>query len=425
MRRTDWFESARFGMFIHWGLYSGPAGIWQGQKIRHPYAEWLQASERIPREEYRALAKVFRPRAFDAEAWVLEAKGAGMDYLVVTAKHHDGFALWPSRASTFNVVDATPFGRDVIGELAAACELHGLKLGLYYSHWQDWDGTGGDICTVNMEGGEYAHPTQEAFEAYWQGKCLPQVRELLEAYRPALMWFDSWHDYQGKGRDFTSAYLTDRRQEELIDVVRGASSPCLVNSRIHFTAPSPRVDLLSMMDNVYPETGFDRPWETSGTLNESWAYHALDFAWKPTGQLLRNLVGNAALGGNLQLNVGPTADGEFQPAAIRRLREIGAWMAVNGESIRGTRAGSVGAQRWGRVTQRELPGGRRRHYLHLFDFAPGGAVVVEGLRLARARGCVLETGQPVEVVAGGTGLWVATPAELAGSDLPVIAVDAG
>ncbi len=128
MARTDWFERDRFGMFVHWGLYSVPAGLWKGARIRHPYAEWLQASEHIPRGEYRALAKRFNPARFDADTWMRTVRDAGMNYFVITAKHHDGFALWPSRASAYNVADATPFRRDILGELAAAAKRHGVKL---------------------------------------------------------------------------------------------------------------------------------------------------------------------------------------------------------------------------------------------------------------------------------------------------------
>lgn len=166
--RTNWFEHDRFGMFVHFGLYSRPAGIWKGQRIQHAYSEWLQASEHIPRAEYRQLAQQFNPTKFDADAWMQAVRAAGMKYFLITAKHHDGFALWPSRASAYNVMDATPFRRDILGELAAAAKRHGIKLGLYYSHWQDWEGTGGDICTVHMENAEYVHPSQQQFEDYWQ-----------------------------------------------------------------------------------------------------------------------------------------------------------------------------------------------------------------------------------------------------------------
>lgn len=421
--RTDWFEHDRFGMFVHFGLYSRPAGIWKGQRNRHPYSEWLQASEQVPRAEYRQLAQHFNPTRFDADTWMKTVRAAGMKYFLITAKHHDGFALWPSKASAYNVMAATPFKRDILGELAAAAGRHGVKLGFYYSHWQDWEGTGGDICTVHMENAEYVHPTQAQFEDYWQNKCLIQIRELIDNYDPAFFWFDSWHDYQNKGRDFTGAYLTLARQNELIALIRRLSPNCLINSRINFTAPSDQVDYMSTMDNEFPDRGFAKPWETSGTLNESWGYHGLDFRWKSTRSLIQNLVGNAALGGNYQLNVGPTGDGEFQPAAIRRLHEIGEWLRVNGESVYGTQASPLGTMPWGRITCRRMDQGVTRLHLHLWDFTPATALLVAGVRNAPVHAMVLETGQRVKTEVGAQGVWVELPHELAGLSLPVIAMD--
>lgn len=403
-------------MFVHWGLYSGPAGIWKDKKNKHPYAEWLQASEHVPRAEYRALAAAFNPVAFDADAWIKEAAHAGMRYFVITAKHHDGFALWPSQASTFNVVDATPFKRDILKELTEACERHGLKIGFYYSHWMDWEGVGGDVCGVHMVNEEYVHPTQAEFEHYWQSKCLPQVRELIERYNPWFLWFDSWGES-------TKTFITDQRQDELISLIRQQSDRCLVNSRIRFDSPSDRVDFLSMMDNCYPENAFAKPWETSGTLNDSWAYHALDYGWKSTRELLRYLIGNASFGGNYQLNVGPTGDGRFQAAAIKRLREIGCWMRINGESIYDTQAGPFGKTPWGRSTRKRMPDGTTRLYLHLFDFTPGTALFIPPLKTPPRQAVVLESGQPVTISADSHGVWLALPNELRGLDLPVIRLD--
>ncbi len=416
MASTDWFTEARFGMFIHWGLYSLPAGIWQGRRIRHEYAEWLQASERVPRAAYRALAKDFNPAGFDADAWIREAANAGMRYVVVTAKHHDGFALWPSRASTFNVADATPFRRDIIGELADACRRHGIRLGLYYSHWQDWEGTGGDICSVNMENEEYVHPTEAEFARYWRDKCLAQVRELITAYDPALLWFDTWSEA-------SLGYITPARQEELIALVRSLSGSCLVNSRIQFLAPSDQVDFISTMDNTFPEQGFAKPWETSGTLNDSWGHHALDHRWRSARELIRNLVRNAALGGNYQLNVGPMADGRFPVPVIRRLREIGAWLHVHTEAIHGTSGGIPAKAPWGHVTQRRLGPGRTRLYLHLWSFTPGTAILLDGVTGHPVAAEVLESGEPILAEAGTGGLWLRLPERLDPDGLPVIRLD--
>ncbi len=416
MASTKWFSDARFGMFIHWGLYSNPAGVWKGGKIQHAYSEWLQASEHIPRVEYRELAKQFNPDKFDADEWIAEAKNAGMEYFLITAKHHDGFALWPTKASAYNVAEATPFGRDILGELAEACQKHKVKLGFYYSHWQDWEGTGGDICSTHMENEEYIHPTEEEFQDYWKSKCLVQVQELIENYDPWFLWFDSWN------RD-SFDLITPERQDELISLVRKLSDKCLVNSRIQFLAPSEDVDYMSTMDNCFPDEGLPKPWETSGTLNDSWAYHSMDYGWKPTRELIKNLVKNASLGGNYQLNVGPMGNGTFQKAATKRLREIGCWMGVNGESVYETTASPLGEMPWGRITCRRIDNNRTILYLHIWLSTPGTAVHLDGVSGNVIEARVLETGQPIDVEPYKGGILVKIPKELNHEDLPVIRLD--
>ncbi|CAA6679204.1 MULTISPECIES: alpha-L-fucosidase [unclassified Lentimonas] len=420
MTSTAWFTHDRFGMFIHWGLYSNPAGVWKGQKMKHPYSEWLQASEHIPREEYRALAASFNPSDFCADEWIRTVRDAGMKYFIITAKHHDGFALWPTKASTFNVFDETPFKRDILGELADACKKYDIKLGFYYSHWQDWEGTGGDICEVHMANEEYTHPSQDEFEHYWQNKCLVQIRELIENYDPDILWFDSWHDYKKLGCDYTAKYVPAARQEELISLIRSLSDKCLVNSRINYCNPSDNVDYLSMMDNHFPEEAFDKPWETSGTLNESWAYHSEDYSWKSTQQLIQHLTSNASFGGNYQLNVGPMGNGRFQPAATKRLREIGTWFDANSESIYGTEASPLGKMAWGRITAKDLSQSTTTLYLHLNPLQPEAALFIEGVTAQSANAKVLETGQPVKTVLSEEGICVRLPAEINGCTSPVI-----
>jgi alpha-L-fucosidase len=413
MNKIKWFSQDRFGMFIHWGLYSVCGGVWKNRKIKASYSEWLQNSERISRSSYARIAEQFNPTGFDAEQWVCEAQYAGMKYLVVTAKHHDGFCLWPTRCSPFNVMDATPYKRDILAELTNACRKYDIKIGFYYSHWQDWDGSGGDVIGDLLEEEEYNRPTQEEFEQYWQNKCLPQIGELIQNYNPDLLWFDSWGTKSG-------IYMTSERQNELIDYVQHLSSKCLVNSRICFDAPPERCDYLSMMDNTFPEKTYDKPWETSGTLNESWAYHKLDFAWKSTEQLIKNLVHNASFGGNYQLNVGPTGDGLFQPAAIKRLREIGNWMRVNAQSIYNTQAGPYRQQTWGTSTIRNLSNNESELYLHLWNVTPGTAMYLSDIQANITSAVVLETNQDITVETGSCGVWIHIPVELKHLSLPVI-----
>ncbi len=416
MSDTSWFTNARFGMFVHWGLYSLPAGVWEGKKIKHDYAEWLQASERVPRNVYRKLAAEFNPETFDADAWIAAAKQAGMKYFVITSKHHDGFALWPSKASAFNVVDATPFKRDILKELAEACRKYDIKLGLYYSHWLDWEGVGGDVCSAHMLNDEYRRPADEEFGHYWNAKCLPQIQELIEGYAPALFWFDTWSAE-------SLNYVSREREDELISLVKRLSPDCLINSRIQFMTPSDRVDFISTMDNCFPEEGFDKPWETSGTLNNSWAYHQLDFDWKPTEDLLKYLISNASLGGNYQLNVGPIGSGEFQAAAHKRLTEIGAWLAVNGEAIYGTEKSPCGIPPWGRITCKISANGGQVLYLHLFNPASADEIEVEGITRSVTSARVLETGQELLCEAGSKGLVVHLTPQLQNLLLPVVRID--
>lgn len=376
---TGWFTQGRFGMFIHFGLYSLPAGVWEGEIMgRNMYAEWIQKQGNWPYglsdSAYQALASQFNPTGFDADTWVHEAKQAGMTYLVITAKHHDGFALWPSAVSDFNIVAATPFGRDLLGELKAACTRHGLRLGFYYSHWLDWAHPGG----ARPPAASFhslpppVQPPEAAFQQYWSEKCLPQVQELMERYQPDLMWFDTWQ---------ASEHLTTARVDELIALVRRLDPQCLINSRIHAGDPAigGKVDFLSMGDNSFPDVLIEQPWETSATMNLSWGYHQRDFNWRPVGALLDNLVANASRNGNLQLNVGPRGDGTFPPAAVRRLREVGAWLAVNAEGIKGAQPVDLPALPGAYVLSRERGGDSLRLYVYVRDWPADGRLYLRGL----------------------------------------------
>jgi alpha-L-fucosidase len=415
--RTAWFEEARFGMFIHFGLYSIPAGEWDGKRMgRNDYAEWIRMQHNwpntpvgIPRADYDKLLAQFNPARFDADAWADAIHRAGMRYLVITAKHHDGFALWKSKVSRYNVVDATPFGRDLLAELAAACRKRDIRFGVYYSHWLDWDHPGGaqppwpEIKPDPV----MVQPSQEAYQKYWDEKCLPQVAEICDHLKPDFIWFDSWG---GKSRGF----LTDARLDRLIALVRERAPGCLINSRI---GRREGVDLLSMGDNQFPSQGFDLPWETSGTLNHSWGYNRFDHKWKPVTQLVRHLVDNASLGGNYQLNVGPMGDGAFQKEASESLSAIGRWMDVNAESIRGTMPSKLAKPAWGRYTFR-APG---TLYLHVYEWPKDRRLIVTGFK-GLPRESILLDGK-VQVAASyepGTGLIITLPEARPDTPVPVI-----
>ena len=395
--RSQWFEDARFGLFIHWGLYSELGGTWNGHTLpdkslpngNNWYSEWAQMRLEIPKTDYQALAKTFNPTEFDAEKWAMETKLAGMKYLVITAKHHDGFALWDSAVSDYDM-GATPFKRDLLGDLVEACRAHGIKVGFYYSHWQDWAHPGGALPPWK----DKIQPSSEEFDQYWEDKCLPQVAELMDRYDPDLLWFDTWAD-KAKGQ------ISAEKRDQLIDLVRSKSDQCLINGRILSHDPGPRIDYISAGDNQHPERNLGRPWQTPATMNHTWAWHANDFAWKPSERMIQLLVTNASLGGNYLLNIGPYANGEIPSPSIRRMREIGGWLTSHAESIYGAQPlDDVPAPKWGRLTMREGEGGERIVYAHVMDWPTGALKLPEALGRAKSA-TVLETGQPVSLTDGG------------------------
>lgn len=423
----------RFGMFITFGLYSIPGGVWRGKQMgRNLYAEWIRAQWGwprpgcgIPKEDYDTLLGRFNPTRFDAEEWIGLAAAAGMKYFVITAKHHDGFALWDSAVSRYSVA-ATPFGetgRDLLGELNAACRRRGVRFGLYYSHWQDWEHPGGARPPWPEAEGDppVEQPSDEEFERYWREKSLPQVAELIERYDPEMLWFDTWA--RGAARQ-----ITPRRRDELLRLVREKAPGCLVNGRIAAHDPA-GADFVSMMDNEYPgaDEAPDVPWETPATMNHSWGYHRLDYGWKSFGSLLTRLITNAHHGGGMTLNVGPLPDGSFPRAARHRLRQFAAWMEVNGPAIQPTARspfddGALPA--WLRSTF--CPERRVVYLLFLPPFETGEVALprpscFEGIAVSRLRARVIETGEVIRVEdARGGMLRLVTPERMDSLDYPVV-----
>jgi alpha-L-fucosidase len=324
--RLAWFREAKYGLFIHWGLYAIPAGEWKGRRVPG-IGEWIMNRARIPVAEYEQLAKQWDPVKFDAEAWVRLAQDAGMRYMVITAKHHDGFALFDSKVTRWDVVDATPSKRDVLKELAAACQKHGMPLGFYYSQAQDWHEPGGagndwdfgpDVDAAGKERKEY--------DAYLRAKAEPQVRELLTGYGPiALVWFD------------TPRLMTPERAQRFTDIVRSLQPRTLIDGRLGVAG-----DYVSTGDNVIPSAGQANAWEVPATLNHTWGYRKDDHDWKSPGDVTFKLVDIVSKGGNYLLNVGPMADGTIPQPSQDVLRTVGRWLQANGQAVYG-----AGASPWG------------------------------------------------------------------------------
>lgn len=353
--KMNWWKEARFGMFIHWGLYSIPAGEWKGQKTPH-YAEWLLNDLKAPVAEYKALAAKFNPTKFNAEEFVLLAREAGMKYIVLTAKHHEGFAMFKS-SDPFNIVDATPYKKDVVKALAVACQKYGMRFGLYYSQAQDWTHPGGGMY------GEHWDKAQEgSFDKYLEEVAVPQVKEILSAYNPSIIWWD------------TPAEMNNERAAKFAPIL--AKYPKLItNNRMGGDVEGD----LETPEQYIPATGIPgKNWESCMTINDTWGFDAKDHNWKSTETLITNLIDIASKGGNYLLNVGPTPEGLIPQACIDRLKEMGVWMKVNGEAIYGTQASPFNNLEWGRATQKKA-GKTTKLYLHVFNWPANGKLIVPSL----------------------------------------------
>jgi len=353
--KMDWWKEAKFGMFIHWGLYCIPSGEWNGKKTTN-IAEWILNDLKIPVNEYKGYAAQFNPQKFDAEKLVLLAKEAGMKYMVLTAKHHEGFAMFKS-ADPFNIVDASPYKKDVVRQLADACKKYNMPLGLYYSQAQDWTHPGGGKYRPNWDSAQVG-----SFAKYIDKVSLPQVKEIMENYHPRIIWWD------------TPAQMTPELAKKFTDYL--AKYPELItNDRLGGGVEGD----LTTPEQYIPATGIPgKNWESCMTMNGTWGFSRFDHNWKSAADLVTNLIDIASKGGNYLLNVGPTPEGEVPAPSIDRLKEVGAWMKQNGEAIYGTKASPFSQLKGARVTQKAI-GPNTKLFVNILEWPSDGKFVLSGL----------------------------------------------
>ncbi|MDR1723679.1 MAG: alpha-L-fucosidase [Tannerella sp.] len=393
--RARWFVDARYGMFIHWGVYSGAEGFWKGEKLRNnnDYAEWIFYRNQIGREEYVKLLDRFDWDEIDPEKWVLLAKQAGMKYITLTAKHHDGFALWDSKVSDYDIGTYTKGKRDIVAELAAACRKHGLKMGLYYSHWVDWEHRFGWNHERELTGLE-----PKDYDVYWQEKVIPQIRELLTNYGEiSILWFDMWIHH-------SESCVTKEQLLQLKSLIRELQPSCLVNSRLGLSIEEdPDIDFKTLGDNHFGSTLEEFPWQTPGTVAHSWGYHSEETSWKSTTSLLKYLISNVSLNGNYMLNIGPRANGDVNYETTQRLLEIGKWLEINGEAIYGAKASDIrNTHNWGKITTKTADG-KTRLYLHVFNWPLSKRLPLTGVATKPTKAYLLadKQKQPLKFVHNG------------------------
>ena len=359
--RMKWFHDAHFGIFIHWGVYSVPAR-----------GEWYMNQGKVPVAAYKAFAKDFTAAKYDPQAWAQLFEDAGAKYVVITAKHHDGFTMYDSQVSDWNAVKASAAGRDLLQPMAEAVRARGLKFGLYYSQSQDW---------VNLGGGKgNTRPWDEEqnkglFDEYLKTIALPQVREILEKYHPSYLFFD------------TEYSMTPERARPIFDLT--CSYPSLIiNNRLGGGVLG---DVGTPEQHIATDP-FGRQFEVCMTINNSWGYNAGDLRWKTARQLIRNLSDITSKGGNYLLNVGPTSEGVIPQPEVERLQAMGKWLKTNGEAIYASGSGPYSQPlTWGRVTEKATPNGGAILYLHVWDWPADGKVLLPGIQQAARLGRLLAT----------------------------------
>ena len=414
--RMAWWRDARFGMFIHWGVFSVPAGVYKGETFPGP-SEYLMGNAKIPVGEYKEFAKGFTASNYDADAIVRLAKQAGMKYIVITTKHHDGFAMFPSAASDWNITQ-TPYGKDILKPLVEACKKHGIKLGFYYSQAVDW--INGGACSMDPD-------NKRTMDEYVDQIAVPQIRELLTNYddAPAILWWD------------TPAGMNEERAAKILELLKLKPGVIHNNRLFKMAGHMGVVDMQNLEANKHdplfgdtetpeqyiPPTGLgDRDFEVCMTMNDIWGYKEGDNSWKSTKVILHQLIDIASKGGNYLLNIGPKVDGTIPEPSVERLQDIGKWMAVNSESIYGTHASPFPKLPWGRCTTKNHEGGTTL-YLQVFDWPKDGKLVVPGLENEIKSARFLANGKELKIKKTPDGVFVDVPVEAIDANSTVIKLE--
>ena len=400
LQRLAWFREARFGMFIHWGVYAVPAGVYKGKDIPD-IGEWIMEKAQIPVADYKAFAQDFTAAKYNPEFWAALAKKAGMRYVVITAKHHDGCALFDSAASDWNVVKATGAKRDLIAPLEKAVRAQGLRFGLYYSQAQDWTNPGGGAYRKKWD------PAQEGdYDQYLKNIAVPQVEELLSKFHPDLVWWD------------TPANMNPERAAYFAPAL--AKSPALVmNNRL---GGGVKGDCETPEQNIPPRGFPGRDFEVCMTMNDTWGFKSKDVRWKPTKRIIEHLSDISSKGGNFLLNVGPTADGIIPQASIERLEAVGQWMEVNGEAIHGTQASPFSKRLpWGRVTRKaDLSGGGETLFLHVWNWPSNGKLLVPHVAQEGVKATLMSSKGSLPVAVQNSDIVVSVPAQPTDPNISIV-----
>jgi alpha-L-fucosidase len=413
--RMAWWRDAQFGMFIHWGAYAVPAGVYHGERVPG-IGEWIMSRSKVPVAEYEQFVRAFNPVQYDANAWVRTAKDAGMKYIIITSKHHDGFALFDSKVSRYDMVDATPYHRDALKALADAAHRQGLRFGVYYSimDWHHPDAQAPNTPEYNSR--TWSNPN---FSRYVETYMKPQLKELLTQYPNIdVLWFDGewiadWSDEQGRA---------------LYAWLRAIKPELIINNRVGHTRQGLSgltqtggigVGDFGTPEQLVPATGLPGvDWETCMTMNDTWGFKSFDDGWKDTRTLLRTLIDVASKGGNFLLNVGPTAAGQIPTESAARLREMGQWLRANGESVYATTASPFAAPAWGRYTT-----AKGRLYAHIFDWPKDSKLALSGVTIKPRAVYLLSDRKPLVVEQSGEGYVVQLPAVAPSSIASVLVLE--